>query len=80
VFKPDAFVRLRQSNLPQRLQAFTTTTLWKWIWDTLVSPVQRQADDARRYLESGVQQTSGRCFKTLVITTGEKRLKNLRPL
>lgn len=75
-FKPDAFVRL------QSLHGYSSFFVESDLGHTSSSQFMNKLVTHTRYLESGLfsQKFGLDNFKTLVITTGERRLHNLRRL
>lgn len=77
-FKPDAFFRLAQETMG----AFHNFFIESDLGHTSAKQFTGERLTHQRYLESGLfEQTFGASsFRTLVITTGERRLKNLKEL
>lgn len=75
-FKPDGFVRLRKSS--DYLNFFIEADLGH----TSARQFEGKLTTHQRYLESGlfVQTYGSTTFRTLVVTTGQRRLKNLREI
>ena len=78
VFKPDGFVRLQNRETRQKSDYFFEIDRGH----TSSSKFADKLDSYARYLESGLfeQMFGAATFRTLVITTGPLRLKNLRAL
>lgn len=78
VFKPDGFVRLQNRETRQKRDYFFEIDRGH----TSSSKFADKLDSYARYLESGLfeQMFGETTFRTLVITTGSLRLKNLRVL
>lgn len=77
-FKPDAFVRLTRHSADDHLNFFIEVDLGHTSSRQFLGKLLTH----RRYLESGLfQQTfGGDSFRTLVITTGGRRIRNLSAL
>lgn len=77
-FKPDAFVRLQVSGDAEYRNFFLEADLGHTSSRQFLGKLMTH----QRYLESGLfeQTYAGRDFKTLVVTTGQRRLRNLRAL
>jgi hypothetical protein len=77
-FKPDAFVRLRRLSDNALYNFFIESDLGH----TSATQFKGKLLTHARYLESGLfEQTYGcNSFRTIVVTTGERRLKNLKEL
>ena len=78
VFKPDGFVRVQNRQTRQKADYFFEIDRGH----TSSSKFADKLDTYTRYLESGLfsQMFGQSAFRTLVITTGPLRLKNLRAL
>lgn len=78
VFKPDGFVRMQNRETRQKSDYFFEIDRGH----TSSSKFADKLNSYARYLESGLfeQMFGARSFRTLVITTGPLRLKNLRAL
>lgn len=77
-FKPDAFFRLRQENAGEFRNFFVESDLGH----TSAKQFTGKLLTHQLYLESGLfeQIFGANSFHTLVVTTGERRLKNLKEL
>ncbi|HEX8237723.1 MAG TPA: replication-relaxation family protein [Abditibacteriaceae bacterium] len=78
IFKPDAFVRLSQNKIDCHHNYFLEVDLGHTSSQQFIGKLLLH----QRYLESGLFKEIFGCdeFKTLVVTTSEKRLKNLLSL
>ncbi len=76
MFKPDGFVRIQNKETRQSADYFFEIDRGH----TSSSKFADKLDSYTRYLESGLfgQMFGATSFRTLVITTGPLRLKNLR--